>query len=121
MGGEAVIDIAATGNVVSLIIALIALGTTVWNFVMSGARANGKRIDTQEKDIERLRARVGALEGTVAQMPGKEDTHRLEMTLAEMAGDMKAMSATMTAMNESLGLVRGIVSRHEDHLRGNGR
>jgi|AutmiccommuBRH23_1029490.scaffolds.fasta_scaffold00717_24 hypothetical protein len=76
---------------------------------------------TRRKDVDKLmdhhETRISRLELTVQSMPGQKDTHRLEIMLAEMAGDMRAMRATMDGMKDSLQRTEDIVGRHEDHLR----
>jgi len=79
-----------------------------------------ERFDEGARRMTKHDARIGRLEQAVQTMPGKDDTHRLEMMLVEMAGDMKAIRATMRGMSESLSRTEGIVGRHEDHLREKG-
>lgn len=105
--------------VASGIMTLVALATTVWNFVSSGSRANAKKIADHEREMASLKLRVQVLEGEIKSMPGVSDLHKLEMVLSEMRGDLKAMGATMRGMSESLSRTEDIVTRHEDHLRKN--
>lgn len=74
-------------------------------------------VSSRRQDMTDLARRVDAVESTVARMPGTEDTHKLEMMMVEMSGDMKAMRATMRGMAESMQRTEAVVSRHEDHLR----
>ena len=80
-------------------------------------RAN-ERFTEGARRMDRIDGRLTNLETTVEAMPGKDDVHSLQMTLAEMRGDLKAQNATLLAMAESLKRTESIVTRHEDHLRG---
>ena len=102
---------------VSLILSFIALATTVWNWLMSGARANAKQISAHAQRLDDHGHRLQRLEQTVNQMPGKDALHQLELHLVGMSGDMKAMRAAIDAVKESQERTEHIVSRHEDHLR----
>lgn len=77
-----------------------------------------ERLMEGSRRMDRIDARVKANETSIEAMPGKDDVHALTLTLAEMGGDLKAQNATLHAMAESLKRTENIVTRHEDHLRG---
>ncbi|QEW21214.1 hypothetical protein LA6_003422 [Marinibacterium anthonyi] len=77
-----------------------------------------RRFHEGSKRMDRHDLRLQELAQTVQGMPGKDDMHRLELQLSEIAGDMKAMSATMLGMSQSMARTEKIVGRHEDHLMG---
>ena len=99
---------------------ILPLIVGIYTFFATRQKQNNARFDVAEERIGKVEGRVGALEQTIGAMPGKEDTHKLEMMLTEMAGDMKAMRATMKGMSESQHRTEDIVGRHEDHLREKG-
>ncbi|MAU46243.1 MAG: hypothetical protein GOVbin2371_27 [Prokaryotic dsDNA virus sp.] len=84
----------------------------------------GKDIDRRFREgrdrMDRHESRLQALAQEQQSMPGNADLHRIELKLNSISGDMKAISATMQGMHESLKRTENTVSRHEDHLRGNG-
>ncbi|ANT39895.1 hypothetical protein RGUI_0825 [Rhodovulum sp. P5] len=112
----------------------LALGTTVWNLLMSGSRANGRRIDAVEsaaaerhsqieerfrqgsRRMDDLTRRTDALEGTVRQLPGKDDIHAVQLEMAKISGALGEMRAVMDGSNKIMARLEAIVSRHEDHL-----
>lgn len=102
-----------------------ALGVIVPTVLALAALYASRRKDLDQKlqdgddRMDRHEGRIAWLEQTIQSMPGKDDTHRLEILLAEMAGDMKAMRTAMDGMRSSLQRTEDIVGRHEDHLRSN--
>jgi hypothetical protein len=69
--------------------------------------------------MDELNLRLAAAEQSIATMPGKDDLHGLQLTLAEMAGEMKAIRVSVRGVAESQGRLESIVTRHEDYLREN--
>ncbi|HAW49178.1 MAG TPA: DUF2730 domain-containing protein [Roseovarius sp.] len=100
----------AAGVILPLIVAL-------YTFVATRRKDLDQKLENGDKRMDRHEARIARLEQTVQSMPGKDENHRLEMLLADMAGDMKAMRASMDGMQKSLERTEDIVGRHEDHLR----
>lgn len=115
------LDLSQTMTTVALLSALIGLGTTIWNILMSGSRANGKRIETLEGDVGALKGDLHSLEQTVSNMPGKDELHQVRLTLVEMAGKMDVISAHMSGQKDVMKRLETIVTRHEDHLLGGGK
>lgn len=103
---------------VSLALAIIALGTTVWNWLMSGARANAKSITALTSRADDHGHRLFKLEQQVADMPSRDALHTLELHMSTMAGDMKALLVEIRAVKDSQERTERVVTRHEDHLRG---
>ncbi len=102
---------------VSGLIAIISLISTIWSFVSSGSRSNAKKINEHDQSIAAVKLRLQSLETEIKAKPAVNDMHRLEVMLAEMGGDMKAMRATMKGMSESMTRIDNVVGRHEEHLR----
>ncbi len=78
------------------------------------------RLKTGSDKMDAHELRIQSVEQSIMQLPAKEDHHRLELTLAEIGGDMKAIRATMRGMSESMARQEKITRRHEDHLREKG-
>ena len=112
------LDLNQTMTTVALLSALIGLGTTIWNLLMSGSRANSKRIDALELSTTNLKADLEKLEQTVSAMPGKDEIHQVRLTLVEMAGKMDVISAHMSGQKDVMKRLETIVTRHEEHLLG---
>ena len=102
-------------GLVSIVISITAMLVTVLGNrrkdIDRRFRDGSKRMDTHD-------LRLQALEQDVRSMPGKDDLHRLELQLSGIAGDMKAISASMVGMAQSINRTEKIVGRHEEHLRG---
>ena len=70
-----------------------------------------KKIDGR---LDRAESHLSRVEGELEHLPDKDSHHRLELMVAEMAGDMKAMAEAQNA-------TRNTVKRMEDHLMDGGR
>lgn len=102
---------------IKLLSFLLSVGAIVFTFFATRRKDVDEKFEAITQRQNRHDERLSRTEQTLQSMPGKEDTHKLEMMMVEMAGDMKAMRATMKGMSESLTRTEDIVSRHEDHLR----
>lgn len=78
-------------SLASSIGALVALATTIWNILASGARQNKARIDAQETKLNAIEGRVAALEQSVRGMPSTGDLHKIELALSRMEGELGIM------------------------------
>ena len=104
---------------------LFTIGVLVFTFFATRRKDVDTRLDQANerftegsRRMDRIDSRVTGLERTIEALPGKDDVHALTLTLAEVRGDLKAQNATLDAMAESLKRTENIVTRHEDHLRG---
>lgn len=77
------------------------------------------RLDNGSRRMTTLEMRQQATEQALENLPGKDHLHRLEVALAEIGGDLKAMNASMNSLAESQKRTEKIVSDHEGHLREN--
>ena len=99
---------------------LLSFGTSIWNIVGSSARNNGRRIDELSKRTDGLETRLASVEQTLRAMPGKDDLHQVTLALADIRGDLKAMSAEMSSTNKIMARLEQIVGRHDEHLSSGG-
>lgn len=74
-------------------------------------KAGAKRMDAQD-------VKILTLETAVKNLPGKDEMHQLQLMMTEMAGDMKAVREGMRGLRDGQARQENILSRHEDHLRG---
>lgn len=100
---------------------ILSIAAVVFTWVRTRGKAVDGRLHEGSKRMDSLEARIARLEQTVHDMPGRDETHRLELRLTEMAGSMSAMSASMSGQNEILARLERVVTRHEDHLLEGGR
>ena len=96
----------------------VSLLTSVWVFFATRRKDIEARFVQGSRRMDDLTRRIDAVEGQLHEMPGREDVHKLELMLASMGGDLKAMNATLLAMAESQKRTESIVGRHEDFMRG---
>jgi len=98
---------------------LMSVGAIFYAWFATRRKDVDKRLKEGSDKMDGHELRIQALEQVTSQLPDKDQHHELRLTLAEMAGDMKAMRATMRGMSESMTRTESIVGRHEDHLREN--
>lgn len=92
---------------------VVAMIYTAWATRRQGVdekfRAGSKRMDEIDN-------RVGRVEQSIEGMPAKDDLHQLQLAMADMAGEMKAMAASQRSTNDLLRRLETVVTRHEEHL-----
>lgn len=81
---------------------IISLGSllTVWVFAARGARRTETAklegaIEVLRKDTDELEGRVASTENQIQHLPDKDLTHRMEMALTELRGDLRVVSANL--------------------------
>jgi hypothetical protein len=67
---------------------LISLGTTLWHMMTSGARTNSRLIAEHAHRLELLERKTERHDDHIERMPSHQTIHRLELTLARLAGDL---------------------------------
>lgn len=100
----------------SLIGAGLAIGTTLYNLLNSGAKRNAGRLESHAKRLGDHDQRLATIEQQQRSMPTKDDMHVLHLGMSEMRGDLREMRAAMDGNRQIMGRLETIVSRHEDHL-----
>jgi hypothetical protein len=95
----------------------VALCVAVYTWFVTRRSDVDQRFKAGSKRMADLELRVQAAEQELATVPDKDSFHRLELMLAEMGGDLKAMRANTRAIADSQDRLENIVGRHEDHLR----
>lgn len=96
-----------------------SVGAFIYAFFVNRRKDTDQRFADGTARMNRHNDRLTKLEQKIDALPGKDDVHALQMTLASLVGDLKAMNATMTGMSEGVSRLENIVTRHEDHLREN--
>lgn len=70
---------------------LLNFGLSLWGILASGSRANTTRLNEHEARLGRHDTRLGGVEQTLRSVPSTSDLHKIEMSLAGMAGDLRVM------------------------------
>lgn len=98
MGGEVMGSEIAITPVVAWALglsALITFGTSIWNLVSSGARANAKILQRHTGILEALIRRMDKLENQLEQVPSSNYLHRLELSLTRIDGELATLNARL--------------------------
>jgi Protein of unknown function (DUF2730) len=98
---------------------LVSVATLVFAWFRTRRQDVDERFAAGSKKLADLEKRLSTTEMSVRQMPGKDDIHQLQLMMAEMGGDMKAMRVNMKAVADSLVRQEAISARHEEYLREN--
>lgn len=120
---DAVVGIA---NVVGDIVGFVGLGfgfyvrATVREKIDRSEDRQSAKLDGAVKGLyDRINAddkRITQLEGKIDDMPRTRDVHNLSLQLSDMAGDLKAITAKMSAIEDSSKANNLALRRVEDHL-----
>lgn len=97
------------GNWASFIAIVLSIGSLVWGWLTSGgakALAEARQI---RDDLRVLDTRVIRLENELIHLPDREQTHRLELSIAELKGHI-------TGLDERLKPVAAISDRLQEFL-----
>ena len=111
-----ILDLEAATKVLSLLSLIVSLSAAAYAWFASRRKDVDKRLEEGSKRMDRHDLRLQSLEQTVQTMPNKDDMHRVELSIGEIAGDIRVQTATLSGMFEALKRTEAVVSRHEDHL-----
>jgi hypothetical protein len=75
----------------SLILSAVAVATVAKSWISSGEKQNTSDIAGLKKDLSAVTIRVQTIESDLRHLPDRDATHRLELALAEMNGQLKSM------------------------------
>lgn len=95
---------------------IVTLMVTVVGWVQLRWRALSDRVDAQAERAESHSARIIGLEAAIRTMPGRDELHRMEVSITQMAGEMKVVSALLSGQGDLMQRMEAVVARHEDHL-----
>lgn len=98
------------------ILTFINLGSLIWTIFSSPAKAAGKRIDDLNGRADQHDLRLAALEQSQRALPSSGDLHALELSMAELRGEMKSMTTAMRGQADIMQRLEAVVGRHEQHL-----
>lgn len=114
------------------IAAFLASVSAISAFLSRGTKKNAEKIATLDDQLDSRLAEAGAradrqenriarIEQTIAGLPAKEDIHAVQISLAEIRGDIRAVQATIDGTGKVMTRLEQIVTRHEDHLLSGNR
>lgn len=101
-------------------LALTLAALNIINIIYTWWRTRDQNVESRFKAgserMDRHDARIASVEQTLRAQPTKEDLHALHLTIKEMQGELKAMTAVMDGNTKIMSRLETIVARHEDHL-----
>lgn len=104
----------------SFVLAIATIVYTWWRTrdqnTDSRFRAVDERFKLGSERMDRQDARLASIEQTLRGLPAKQDMHDLQISITELKGDLKTMSAVIEGRNRLMERLETIVERHEDHL-----
>jgi division protein CdvB (Snf7/Vps24/ESCRT-III family) len=81
----------------------------------------GSRLDTGSKRMDQHDLEIQSLQQTVASLPAKEDMHRLELTMSDIGGEIKAIGAHIGAQRDVMRRQETVVARIEEYMLEGGK
>ena len=99
----------------------IAFSAIAFTWFATRKKDTDRRLDTGSKRMDQHDLEIQALKQTVASLPAKEDMHRLELTMSDIGGEIKAIAAHIGAQRDVMRRLETVVTRHEDHLLDKGK
>jgi hypothetical protein len=99
--------------VVSALALFLSFGTAIWTIFSGPSRKNSTRLDDHTGRMDRHEARLQSLEQEVRSMPSKDDMHKVQLSLRDMAGQL-------ALLNERLAPVKAISERMQELMLDQG-
>lgn len=100
-----------TADIVKDWLSIVALLISIGSAAYAVLTRTGQEAHEQVADLEK---RVGKLEGELAHLPDKDTSHRMEMAIARLEGQL-------AVMDERLKPVAAMASRMQDYVLESGK
>lgn len=95
---------------------IVALAAIIIAFFRTRQSKMNERFKAGSERMDRHEARLARIEQTVSALPSKDDIHKIELSMSQMAGALSRMEAVMEGNANIMTRLETIVTRHEDHL-----
>jgi len=90
---------------------VISIGVTIYAWMTARSKVNAEHLKAVDGGMKEHDRRIQNLESEIQHMPSKDSQHKLELSIAQMSGEMKTMSANMDSMTRT-------TRRMEEYLLG---
>ncbi len=96
--------------------ALLTFALAIWNLMASGCRANTKRLDGHDDQLQKHESRISAVEQGQESLPSLQNIHSLELAIVRLEGEIKSVSQVMAGNVAIMERLEAVVARHDAHL-----
>jgi hypothetical protein len=83
------------------IAALISVASVIYFILTSPAKTAAAAAEAVTGRVDQLEQRLVRIESELPHLPDRESVHRLELSVSDMRGDMRAMAERMTTVSET--------------------
>lgn len=101
-------------TVTMMVVVTVLLATVGW--VRAGRRAVEGRLAALGGRADGQEARIAAVEQAMGALPGQDHIHAVQLSLADMRGELREIRALMQGNGAVMQRLEAIVTRHEEHL-----
>lgn len=98
---------------------LLTFGLTVWNLVMSGSRANARRLEDHAARLQGHAERLTQLEQAFSSLPAKEDLHKLTLAISDVRGELREIRTSQSGFTDTVRRQETVITRLEQYLLEN--
>ncbi|MEM8553988.1 MAG: DUF2730 family protein [Pseudomonadota bacterium] len=98
----------------------ISLFVAIFAWVRTSRRDEAARFTEITRRLDDHDRSLALVSQEIDGMPGRDEVHRLDLQLSELSGQLQTTNANLTGQRELMGRLETVVSRLEDHMRGNG-
>ncbi|TRD18380.1 DUF2730 family protein [Palleronia caenipelagi] len=99
----------------------LSAGAIVYSYIANRRKDMDALFKEGSKRMARHDERISVVEQRLDHMPGKDDTHALQLELARMSGSLGELVVMVKAQGERMVRLENGFNRHEDHLREGGK
>ena len=94
----------------------LALASFGFSIFATRRKAINERLEAGSKRMDAHDLAIQAMQQQIANMPGKDDFHELQLALAKMSGDFQEVHAQLTANGEMMTRAMTVLERQEAYL-----
>ncbi len=104
-------------NLPAWLAVLISAGTLAYAIFSTRSKATAQKVSSIEKRVDIAEDRITRLESDMKHLPDKDSSHRIELTLQELRGQIATMSADMRGQMNTLTERVEPISKVSDRLQ----
>jgi hypothetical protein len=95
---------------------IVAVVAAIVGWVRAGRRDIDDRIAGLAARADGQAGRIAAVEHIIGGLPGLDQVHTVQLSLADMRGELREIRALMQGNVQVMQRLEAIVTRHEEHL-----